>query len=170
MKSTDLAFEELEKILGKEFEAHEQLLTAATQVNSAIKGSDLATLQNRTSHLDTKVALIEQLEEQRADCCRALSRSLGIDRTPVRLKALIEKAPPRFRDTLSRLHASLKSVLEKVSNINVSNRVLLEEGLEIVRGRFSLIATPDERFTQYRQGGRVSGSSAMLHPFINQTV
>ncbi|MBN2038265.1 MAG: flagellar export chaperone FlgN [Chitinispirillaceae bacterium] len=170
MNSTDCAYEELEAILTRECDAHEQLLTAATKVNSAIKESDLATLQNHTSHLDAKVAQIEQIELQRTDCCKALSRSLGIDRTPVRLTALIEKAPPRFRDTLSRLHRSLRSVLEKISNINVSNRVLLEEGLELVRGRFSLIATHQERFTQYRQGGRISGSKTMLHPFINQTI
>jgi DNA repair exonuclease SbcCD ATPase subunit len=170
MNSTELAFEELETILAKECEAHKQMFRAATQVNSAIKESDLSTLQERSSYLDCQVAAVERLEQQRGECCALLSRTLGIERTIVKLATLIEKAPERFREKLSVLHGTLRQTINRISAINVSNSVLLEEGLELVRGRMSLIANPSERFTQYRQGGRMKSSSSCMHPFINQTV
>jgi DNA repair exonuclease SbcCD ATPase subunit len=170
MTSTELAFEELETILSKEFDAHEQLFSAAAQMNNAIKESDLPTLQKRSSLLDSRVLMIEQLEQQRGDCCTVLSRSLGINRVTVKLATVIEKAPPRFRGKLASLHTALKNIINKISSINVSNRVLLEEGLELVRGRLALIANPGDRFAQYRQGGRLSAAAAPLHPFINRTV
>ncbi|MBN1129517.1 MAG: flagellar export chaperone FlgN [Chitinispirillaceae bacterium] len=171
MNSTELTFEELETILVKEVDTHHRLFRTATQVNEALKQSDLSAIQERSSYLDSLVALIERLELQRSECCALLSRKCGIDRARIKLGALIEKAPPRFREKLSSLHGALKQIINRISTVNVSNSVLLEEGLELVRGRMSLIANPSERFTQYRQGGRMNtASSTSLHPFINQTV
>jgi DNA repair exonuclease SbcCD ATPase subunit len=170
MNSIEMNYEELASILGKEFEAHEQLLSAATQVNDAIKGSDIPTLQKHSSHLDNQVIMIEQIEQVRGECCKTLSRAIGIERTSVKLATLIEKAPARFREKLSSLHRALKELIGNISRINVSNRVLLEEGLELVRGRIAIIANPTDRFAQYRQGGRLKSANTQLHPFINQTV
>jgi hypothetical protein len=169
MNSIEMNYEELESILGREFEAHGQLLSATTQVNEAIKGNDIPALQNRSSHLDSQISMIEQIEQLRGDCCNSLSRALGIERAPVKLATLIEKAPARFREKLSSLHRALKKLMGDISIINVSNRVLLEEGLELVRGRVAIIANPIDRFTQYRQGGRLKPANTQLHPFINQT-
>jgi flagellar biosynthesis/type III secretory pathway chaperone len=170
MNSIETNFEELTTILSKECQAHEHLLDAATGVNEAIKESDVPTLQMRSAHLDGQVSAIEQIEKLRGECCVTLSRELGIERTTVKLASLIEKAPARFREKLATLHRALKEIINKISTVNVSNRVLLEEGLELVRGRLSLIANPVDRFAQYRQGGRLKSSSMPLHPFINQTV
>jgi hypothetical protein len=170
MNSIEMNYEELASILDKEFEAHEQLLSAATQVNDAIKGSDIATLQKRSSYLDKQVTMIEQIEQLRSDCCNALSRALGIERASVKLAALIEKAPARLHEKLSSLHRALKKLIGAISTINVSNRVLLEEGLELIHGRITIIANPADRFAQYRPSGRIRSTNAQLHPFINQTV
>jgi DNA repair exonuclease SbcCD ATPase subunit len=169
LNSIEMNYKELESILGREFEAHGQLLSATTQVNEAIKGNDIPALQNRSSHLDSQISMIEQIEQLRGDCCNSLSRALGIERAPVKLATLIEKAPARFREKLSSLHRALKKLMGDISIINVSNRVLLEEGLELVRGRVAIIANPIDRFTQYRQGGRLKPANTQLHPFINQT-
>jgi DNA repair exonuclease SbcCD ATPase subunit len=170
MNSIEMNYEELASILDKEFDAHEQLLSAASQVNDEIKGRDIATLKKRSSHLDNQVTMIEQIEQLRSDCCNALSRALGIERTSVKLATLIEKAPARLREKLSSLHRALKELIGTISTVNVSNRVLLEEGLELIHGRIAIIANPVERFAQYRQGGRLRSANAQLHPFINQTV
>lgn len=170
MNSTELAFEELETILTRECEAHEGLFRAASEVNKAIRESDLGALQERSSRLDGQVVAIERLEERRGECCAVLSKNLDIDRSPVKLATLCEKAPQHFRDRLSKLHVALKQIVARIATINVSNTVLLEEGLELVRGRMSLFANPSNRFAQYRNGGRMRTSSAPLHPFINQTI
>ena len=170
MNSLELHFEELADILNKECDAHERLLEAATQVNEAIKKSDISSLQARNASLDNQIALIERIEKQRGECCGALSHALGIERAPVKLATLIEHAPERFRETLAALHRTLRDLLSTISAVTVSNRVLLEEGLELIRGRLSLIANPVERFAQYRMGGRLKTASTPAHPFINQTV
>jgi DNA repair exonuclease SbcCD ATPase subunit len=170
MNSIEGNFEELTAILSNEYKAHEQLLEAASQMNDAIKESDITQLQKRSSYLDNQVAMIEQLEQQRNDCCKTLSRALGIERASVKLATLISNAPEQCREKLSSLHDALKKIITTISTVNVSNRVLLEEGLELVRNRLALIANPIDRFTQYRQGGRIKQAHASLHPFINQTV
>jgi hypothetical protein len=170
MNASALTFEELENVLAKECEAHEQMLQAAQAVNAAIRQSDLETLQKNTAYLDGRICLVEQLEERRKDCCGALARSLGIGRASLKLSALIEKAPAAAAGKLAGLHTSLRGLLEKIAKVTVSNRILINEGLELVRGRLNLAAQSAGRFDHYGQRGSRATARAPLHPFINRTV
>ena len=169
MNSTEMNFEELADILAKECEVHEHVLQASRLVNSAIKESDLDTLQKHTAYLDSQVFQVGQLEERRKDCCGALARALGIGRPQVRLAALIEKAPAAIAGRLAGLHGSLRGALDKIFQMNVSNRVLLEEGLQLVRGRLELVVQSAGHFGGYGQRGGRATSKLPLHPFINRT-
>jgi hypothetical protein len=170
MNAVEMNYKELETILAKECEAHEQMFQATQAVNNAIRESDLPTLQKHTAYLDGKVCQVEQLEERRRDCCGALARGLGLGRMPVRLAALIEKAPAAIAGKLAGLHASLRNALEKIAKANVSNRILIEEGLQLVRGRLDLVAQAAGRFDHYGQRGGRESAELPLHPFINRTI
>ena len=171
MNPTDVSFQELETILAKECEAHEQLLSAATSVNSAMKESDLATLQRHTADLDEQVFQIGKLEEQRESLCSTLTRALGFTaQRTIKLAAIIEKAPAAIREKLVSLHALLKSALTKISYINISNRILLEEGLRLVHGQLQLMTRSGVQFEHYHARGNRATAALPYHPFINRTV
>ena len=172
MNDTAVAFEELESILVKECEMHELLLDAATGVNVAIKKNDLNTIQKHTGFLDDQVFQIEQIEARRIECCGKLSSAIGIPGKKVRLGAIIEKAPPLFREKLKALQAALKNALAKIAKIMVSNRILIEEGLRMVQGQFAIIMQSASG-SQYQQYQRKGGRSAPKHSsnrLFNQTI
>jgi hypothetical protein len=170
MNTTDTVFEELETILAKEYEAHEHLLSAATEVNAAIKKNDLTTLQTNTSNLDEQVFQIEQIEEKRMACCGKLSCSIGISSEPVRLAAIIEKAPPLFREKLSLLQTALKNAVAKIAHITIANRILIEEGLTMVQGQFAIIMQSGIRFAHYEHKGGRATAALPYNPLFNRTV
>jgi phage I-like protein len=159
MNTTNASFEELETILSREYDAHAELLDAAMQVNAAVKESDLETLRLRTAHLDEKVSKIAEIEEQRTACCGT-----------ARLAAIIGQAPPYLREKLYNLQTSLKAMLHKISRVNVANRVLIEEGLQLVQGTLALTMQPGVRFAHYRERGNRATAALPFHPFINRTV
>lgn len=169
MNSPDARYEDLETILTREHEVHEEMTRAAADLNDAIRASDLDTLRMRSAALDEKVIRMGQLEEQRIDCCAAISRALGFRSAGVKLAVLVENAPARFREKLAALHASLKKAIDNLSSITVSNHVLLEEGLGLVRARFALAAQPAGRFDRYRSGGSRVSAGLPCHSFINRT-
>jgi hypothetical protein len=171
MNPSNGSFQELEAILAKEYEAHEQLLTAVASVNSAIKGSDLAALQGHTGRLDEQIFQIGRLEEQRQECCSALARTLGLAaQGTVKLAALVEKAPEALREKLAALHGLLKKAVATISRINISNRILLEEGLQLVRGRITVMTQPSEQFAQYRSRGNRAAAALPHRSLINRTI
>jgi hypothetical protein len=170
MNDHDTGFQELATILSKEFEAHEKLLSAATGINAAIRKSDLDTMQKRTSDLDEEVFQIQLIEEKRMECCSRLSRSIGIPGEKVRLGAIIEKAPPTFREKLGTLQTALKNALAKIARVTVSNRILIEEGLATVKGHFAIIMRSGSKFAHYQQkGGRVM-AALPCNPLFNRTI
>lgn len=170
MNDSDTAFEELEAILTREYEVHERVLLAATGVNAAIKKNDLLTLQKQTSNLDEQVFQIEQIEEKRIECCGRLSRSIGIQGENIRLAAIIEKAPPLFRQKLRQLQAALKSALAKIARITIANRILIEKGLSMVQGQFAIIMQAGTRFAHYEHKGGHAVATLPYNPLYNRTV
>jgi hypothetical protein len=169
MNDTTTVFEELQTILAREYEAHEHLLNAATEVNCAIKKNDLAALQKHTSNLDDKVFQIEQIEERRKECCGAISQTIGFPAGNVRLATIIDKAPPVLREKLAGLQTALKNALAKIAQLTVSNRILIEEGLAMVQGRFAIIMQSGARFTHYRHNGGRAAARLPCNPLFNRT-
>lgn len=170
MNDSNTVFEELQAILSREYEAHEHLLSAATEVNSAIKKNDLAALRKFTSNLDEKVFQIERIEERRQECCGALSRTIGFPAGNVKLAAIIEKAPPLLKEKLTQLQAALKNALAKIAQLMVSNRILIEEGLAMVQGRFAIIMQSGARFAHYQRKGGRAAARLPCNPLFNRTV
>lgn len=170
MNDSDMAFEELEVILAREYEVHEHLLRAATEVNAAIKKNDLLTLQKHTSNLDEQVFQIEQIEEKRMECCSRLSRSIGIRGENIRMATIIEKAPPLFGQKLKQLQAALKNALAKITRITIANRILIEAGLTMVQGQFSIIMQAGTRFAHYEHKGGHAVGTLPYNPLYNRTV
>jgi hypothetical protein len=170
VNDNDTIFEELETILSKEYEAHEQLLCAATEVNAAIKKNDLTVLQKHTSILDEQVLQVELIEEKRRECCGKLSHAIGISIEKVRLGTIIEKAPPSFREKLAQLHASLKNTVAKIAKITLSNRIMIEEGLAMVQGQFAIIMQAGTKFAHYQNKGGRAAAAFPYNPLYNRTI
>jgi flagellar biosynthesis/type III secretory pathway chaperone len=160
-------FDELAALLDSELRIQNELIGNAESFNKAIKENDLYSMQLQSSKHDTQLCLLEKLEESRIACCRELSKSLGFATSEPKLASLIDKAPEQAGKKLSNLHKSLKESVSSLSKINTSNRILLEESLNMISATFSMIQQSSKKYNPYGAKGRNSTASAG-HLIINR--
>lgn len=162
--------EKLEKILKSELDEHITFLDTARAFNHAIKEEDLGKIEQQRLVQDETVCRIEKLEDQRMECCTELAQSLGIGSRPFRLAQLLEKLPEHWRSRLEDIRRTLRNKVNELSKMNISNRILLEEGLRMVEHTFSSIRKcGSSRYAAYGQRGQVTGGTGPRTIF-NQTV
>lgn len=159
-------FEELKSVLDGELEIHTLLVNTAEAFNKAIRENDLEAMQRHTAFHDEKIIMIEKLEEKRIACCKEISQSVGIFSQQLKLASIIEKAPNQMRESLSRVQTALKEKLNYLSNINISNRILLEEALGMIDATFSMFRQSTKKLSPYGVGGKTTASSG--HILINR--
>ena len=161
--------EKLERVLTTELEMHTSLLASAQEFNTAIKEEDLEKIDRQRAIHDETICRIEKLEEQRNECCSVLARSLGIVKKPLRMTMLLEKVPQQWKERLGSIQRQLKEKINELSNIGISNRILLEEGLRMVGHTFSMMQEAGSKYTAYGTRGQ-SVSGPALQSLINRTI
>ena len=161
--------EKLEQVLTSELTVHNEFLDSAQEFNRALREQDLAGIDRQRAVQDTTVTRIEKLESERIACCTELARSFGITREPIKLGMLLEKMPLQWRGRMSTLQETLKTKVSELSKISTSNRILLEEGLRMVRSTYTFIQqAAGTRYAPYGRHGRTIASTAPQN-IINRT-
>jgi hypothetical protein len=160
-------FDELAALLDSELKIQSELIENAENFNKAIKENDLFSMQLNSSKHDTQICLLEKIEESRIACCRELSKNLGFVTTEPKLASLIDKAPEQTGKQLLKLQKSLKEGINSLSKINTSNRILLEEALNMISATFSIIHQSSKRYNPYGAKGRNTATAAG-HLLINR--
>jgi hypothetical protein len=147
--------QELESILKQELDLHNSLLHVAKEFNGAIKENDIEMIQKKTTEQDEHICSIERLEESRNNCCKALHQQFNIAINNIKLTHIIDKMPENWKSRLAQLHSSLKAVIQELSFINSSNRILLEEADRIIGKTLTYIIKPVNPHYSYSQQGKV---------------
>lgn len=162
-------YDELEKILSCELEIHNSLIETATAFNKSIKEDNLPDIQTYTTRHDQQICQIEKLEEQRIQYCVLIGKKLGLKSKEPKLAALIEQAPVGRINKLSILHINLKKKIDDLSKVTISNRVLLENALNIINNTFSFLQQTQKKYVPYgsKNGGHLAYQG---HTLINRTV
>jgi hypothetical protein len=162
-------YDELEKILSCELEIQNSLIETATAFNKSIKEDNLSDIQTYTTRHDQQICQIEKLEEQRIQYCVLIGKKLGLKSKEPKLAVLIEQAPVGRKNRLSILHANLKKKIDDLSKVTISNRVLLENALNIINNTFSFLQQTQKKYVPY--GSKNKGNLAYQgHTLINRTV
>jgi flagellar biosynthesis/type III secretory pathway chaperone len=147
--------QELESILKQELDLHNSLLHVAKEFNGAIKENDIELIRRKTTEQDEHICSIERLEESRNICCKSFLSQFNIAINNIKLTQIIDKLPDSWKTRLSQLHSSLKAVILELSNINSSNRILLEEADRIIGKTLTYIIKPVKSHCSYSQQGKV---------------
>ena len=151
----DKELQELESILKSELELHNALCETARLFNDAIKGNDLALMQKHIFEQDEKICKIEHLEESRITCISELSKKIVPPERDLKMNAVLEVISPDWKNRLAPLQSSLKSTINKLSKINTSNRILLEEANLIITKTFEMIRHSQDHLQSYSARGKI---------------
>ncbi|HEX2958131.1 MAG TPA: flagellar protein FlgN [Chitinispirillaceae bacterium] len=147
--------EELESIMKQEIDLHNSLLVVAREFNTAIKENDLELIRKKTTEQDEHICSIERLEDSRQECCRSLSDQLNLEAKSVKFSHIIDFLPSSWKNRLTRVHSSLKSIIGELTSINTSNRILLEEADRIIGKTLTYFTQPPKVNNSYSNQGKI---------------
>lgn len=164
------SLEELESIMNQEIDLHNTLLDVAREFNIAIKENDLEQIRKKTTEQDEHICSIERLEDSRQECCKSLSGKLNLTSKDVKLNHIIEILPSAWKNRLSQIHISLKSIINELTSINTSNRILLEEAERIVEKTFNYFTQPQKTNSAYSNQGKIPAQKRNEFIFYNNVV
>lgn len=162
-------YEELEKILVCELEVQSSLVETATAFNKSIREDCLPDIQTLTIRHDQQICQVEKLEEQRIEYCILIGKKLGLKSKEPRLASLIEQAPPQRKTQLSEIQIHLKKRIDELSKLTISNRVLLENALNIINNTFTFLQQTQKKYVPYGSKNK-SNLAYQGHTLINRTV
>lgn len=162
--------EELESIMNQEIDLHHSLLGVAREFNAAIKENDLEQIRKKTLEQDEHICSIERLEDSRQECCKSLSCQLDLSSKSVKLNHIIDILPSAWKSRLSHIHISLKSIINELTSINTSNRILLEEADRIIEKTFTYFTQPQKQSNAYSNQGKIPSQKRNEYIFYNNVV
>ncbi|MDG5814505.1 flagellar export chaperone FlgN [Chitinispirillales bacterium ANBcel5] len=161
-------FKQLTELLSQELELYTKLIKSATCINQSIKEDSIELLNDSSKAYDEQIWLVDKLEEKRIDICNTLCNKLNLPHS-VRLSKLLQFAPTQFCSNLEKVSAELKESAKKLSEINTSNRILLEESLVIMNNSFDLIKQSTRCANGYKKRGKQNYSPTGV-AVINQVI
>lgn len=133
--------EELITTLEKENEIYKELIPIAEKKTRVIIKNDLEALREITKNEQDAVDRITALEGKREEVVTNIAIVLNQKADELNLKKIIQilKKQPEEQQKLSRLRDSLKASVNRLSQINAQNKVLIDESLEMIEFNMNLI-------------------------------
>lgn len=133
--------EELITTLEKENEIYKELIPIAEKKTRVIIKNDLEALREITKNEQDAVDRITALEGKREEVVTNIGIVLNQKAEELNLKKIIKilKKQPEEQQKLSRLRDSLKASVNRLSQINAQNKVLIDESLEMIEFNMNLI-------------------------------
>jgi hypothetical protein len=147
-------YDELIDVLEKELAFHGLLISAAFAMNEALRSRVFDEIQKASRQYDECTCRIEDLEEKRLSLSDLICGDAKGGATHASLRSVIEQAPAGHKDRVAQLRAQLKDTVGKLSKVNYSNRVLLQESLYTISKTFEMVATMEaSRLNGYKKQG-----------------
>lgn len=133
--------EELIETLEKENQVYEELLPVVEQKAQVILKNDLQRLQEITTAEQDYVDIIASLEHNRNKIVSNIAIVMNKKVENLNLKAIVAMLDkqPAEQEELGRLHDSLIEKLGRLKEVNMQNRALIEQSLELIEYSMNLI-------------------------------
>lgn len=133
--------EELIMTLEKEDAVYKELIPIAEKKTRVIIKNDLEALREITKSEQDAVDRITALENKREEVVTNIGIVLNQKPEELNLKKIIRilKKQPKEQQRLSELRDSLKANVNRLSQINVQNKALIDESLEMIEFNMNLI-------------------------------
>jgi flagellar biosynthesis/type III secretory pathway chaperone len=141
-------------VLEQELELHSRLVSASRAMNNAVKEKTMGEIQSATRNHNECISRIEELEEQRLTLCDALCAATVKKGRHASLLLAIDHLDKEDGSTVFALRARLKNMLNELSGINSSNKVLITESIYANQKTFEMVITHHEkRHSGYKKQG-----------------
>jgi len=140
----DEIFVNLIEILTEEVNLYGQLSELLKNKQDAIIIGDIEKLRSclQDEQPITQDALI--LADRRKDCVAILSQMYKMDESDLKLKTIINIAPPKYSINLMNLKYRIKDNLDLITKINRENSYLLNFSIKHVKGLVHIFLMADE--------------------------
>ncbi|HCK99470.1 MAG TPA: hypothetical protein DHW42_05115 [Candidatus Marinimicrobia bacterium] len=153
----DEIFVDLVEILTEEVNLYGQLSKLLKNKQDAIVIGDVEKLRSclQDEQPITQDALM--LADRRKDCVASLSQIYKMDESELKLKIIINIAPPKYSIKLMNLKYRIKDNLDLITKINRENSYLLNFSIKHVKGLVNIFLMTDEESSKiYDMDGIVS--------------
>ena len=133
--------EELIDTLDKEDRLYADLIPIQEENIRAIIANDLDSLSRLQGQEQVLVDQVGNLENKRLHVTEDIATVLGIKPEEMNLEKLVNKLnnQPKEKETLEKLHDRLKQTMGRLQELNLQNKKLLTEALEMVEFNMNVI-------------------------------
>ena len=161
--------EELTAVMSKEIEAFNELLATLHEKQRAIVEGEIEQL-NKSVQDEGKLAReTRALEEERVERTRALAKKLDIKNLNPRLSEIIQKVEKQYARRLQEQRDLLRSLVQKIHNLNQSNQFLLSYSLKFIEKTMEILLNGSDRASMYKKDGKL-GKSLRRKRILDQSV
>jgi FlgN protein len=134
--------------LERQVESAQTLLGIVLAQAEAIKRQDVETLLARLGDVQQEMRTRERLERERDDLIRAAAAKLGIHPDDVNVDAIATLVPPDEAQLALRLSAELRGLLNEISRVHTTNRVLIRQELTFLSHLMRVLSgTPEAGYS-----------------------
>ncbi|HEX9654801.1 MAG TPA: flagellar export chaperone FlgN, partial [bacterium] len=109
------------------------------------------------------------LEEERVERTRALAKKLDIKNLNPRLSEIIQKVEKQYARRLQEQRDLLRSLVQKIHNLNQSNQFLLNYSLKFIEKTMEILLNGSDRASMYKKDGKL-GKSLRRKRILDQSV
>jgi flagellar biosynthesis/type III secretory pathway chaperone len=135
----DLLLDKLSKFLEGETDLYRSLLSVLQNEKEAVVDSDLKRLNETSKEKENLLLKIKILGEQRLRTLESIAASFGYSPQDLTLIKLSQLVGHPYSSRLKECHSNLFSLIQSIQEINHSNRALIMNSIELVRGSLVLL-------------------------------
>jgi len=137
--------------LDHEVRCHRRLLDLAEAKQHQIVAGDMRAFSELLKKEQEPLTLMTRLRQLRERILREVSDTLTLGRDALRLTQVVERCTGPLRDELAARVAELKTVCERLREVNDANLVLIRQSLSFVRDILSTLVgdTPSNNYNRY---------------------
>lgn len=143
--------EKIIDVLKEQVSLQEETNRSLTLLNCAIKDRQTGIIMDTIQNQDVLTEKMAVLEKQRLQLVASLE---GIENPQIPLTSILSCVPKKYHKALLQLREMLKDLLKKNTTINVSNEVLLKEGLVDFKKGVEIIAGTQKKPAGYGYQGK----------------
>ena len=133
--------QELITILEEEQQIYEKLIPIVSEKKTVIINNDLESLQKITDQEQLAIDQVTVLEKKRSEVISNIAIVLNQDLDQLTLAKLVGMLDnqPKEQKALAQAHDDLKNSVQRLMNINIQNKSLIEQSLEMIEINMNLI-------------------------------
>ena len=133
--------EELIETLDAELKIYEELLPVENKKTGIIMKNDLAALEIITAKEQELMDKVAGHEKKRIQTVKNIATVINKKESDIKIESIIKvlDSQPQLKKRLTEIHDNLKYVVRQVMDVNIHNKSLIEQSLELIEFNMNFI-------------------------------